>query len=241
MGLSLAAVLGLILQEGRAVHPLISPSLLRIRLFTLPVLAGMILFAGLFTIMFLMPFFLIHPCGFSARETGLIMVTPFIFLFLIAPISGALSDRLGSRWLCTSGMVVLTTAFVLLSRLTPDFSKLQIAWRLAVSGIGVAIFIAPNNAAAMSAVPPKFMGVAAGTVATVRNLGMVMGIALAGTIFNSVFYSLSGGRPLKVYTSVLESIFMDAFRCAMAAGIAIGGAGILVAFLRGPDRKWPRS
>ena len=235
-GLGLAALLGFIRQEGRSAHPLISPSLLGIRLFTFPVLAGMILFAGLFTIMFLMPFFLTHPCGFSARETGILMVTPFAFLFLIAPFSGILSDRLGSRWLCTLGMAVLTAAFVLLSRMTPDFSKLQIAWRLAVSGIGVAIFIAPNNAAAMTAVPRKFMGVAAGTVATVRNLGMVMGIALAGTIFNSVFYSLNGGRPFTVYTPDLESIYMDAFRCAMAAGVAIGGIGILVAFLRGPDR-----
>ncbi|WP_373498657.1 MFS transporter [Desulfococcus sp.] len=237
MALSLLAALGLIFQEGRVRFPLISPSLLRIRLFALPVLAAMILFAGLFTIIFLMPFFLIHPCGFSSRETGLIMVTPFVFLFLFAPVSGALSDRLGSRWLCTTGMVILTAAFVLLSRLEPDFSKLQIAWRMAVSGIGVAMFIAPNNAEVMSAVPSNFMGVAAGTVATVRNLGMVTGIALAGTLFNSVFYSLNGGLPLTVYRPELEPVFMAAFRFAMMSGVAIGGAGILVTFLRGPDRR----
>ncbi len=237
-GLSLASGAALVRQERRSRYPLISPSLLRIRLFTLPVLAVMILFAGLFTIIFLMPFFLMEPCGFSARETGLLMVTPFVFLFLFAPVSGALSDRFGSRWLCTLGMVILTTAFVLLSRLSPDFSKLQIAWRLAVSGIGVAIFIAPNNAAAMSAVPPRYMGVAAGTVATLRNLGMVIGIALSGTIFNTVFHALSGGRLLKVYTPALQPIFMTAFRYAMMSGVVLGAAGIVVAFLRGPDMKF---
>lgn len=236
MGLSLLAGLGLIRREGRVPFPLISPSLLRIRLFILPVAAAMILFAGLFTIIFLMPFFLIHPCGFSSRETGLIMVTPFVFLFLFAPVSGALSDRVGSRWLCTAGMAILTVAFILLACLEPDFSMSQIAWRMAVSGIGVALFIAPNNAEVMSAVPARFMGVAAGTVATVRNLGMVGGIALAGTLFNSVFFSLNGGRPLTVYGPELEPVFMEAFRFAMISGVAIGLAGILVTFLRGPDK-----
>ncbi|MGD9878107.1 MFS transporter, partial [Desulfococcus sp.] len=236
-GLFLASSLGFVRREIRTPHPLISPSLLRIRLFVLPVLAGMILFAGLFTIIFLMPFFLMHPRGLSPGDTGLIMVTPFIFLFLFAPLSGALSDRLGSRWLCTLGMAVLTASFVLLSRLTPEASKIEIAWRLAVSGIGTGLFIAPNNAAAMSAVPRKFMGVAAGTVATVRNLGMVLGIALAGTLFNSAFHASSGGRLLKVYTPDLEPVFMEAFRHAMSSGIALGAIGIVVAFLRGRDEK----
>ncbi|QTA78345.1 Drug resistance MFS transporter transporter [Desulfonema limicola] len=227
----------LIWEECRAEHPLLNPSLLKIRLFTMPVLSAMILFASLFSIVFLMPFFLIYPCGFSPKITGYIMVTPFIFLFIFAPLSGALSDRIGSRFLCTLGMTILAASFFFMAKLSPEYSKLSIAWPLALAGIGIAVFTAPNNAAAMSAVPPEYMGVSAGIVATVRNLGMVLGIALSGAIFNNVFNTLSQGLNLKVYEPGLKPIFMESFSYAMTAGGIVAGIGVIVTYLRGPEIK----
>ncbi|GBC62237.1 MFS transporter [Desulfonema ishimotonii] len=218
-------------------HPIIVPSLLGIRLFIFPVLATMILFAGLFTMIFLMPFYLINPCGFSPKMTGYIMVTPFMCLFIFSPIAGVLSDRIGSRLLCTAGMGILTFSFFYLARLMPDSSPPDIAGRLALFGLGTAAFTAPNNVTIMSAVPREHMGIAAGTVATVRNMGMVLGIALSGAVFNNVFYRLSGGLSLKVYQPQLEPIFMDAFRYAMTAGGLVAGIGIIISFLRGPEKK----
>ena len=228
---------GLVWEEFRAEHPLLNPALLKIRLFTMPVLAAMILFSSLFTIVFLMPFFLIYPCGFSPKMTGYIMVTPFVFLFIFAPLSGALSDRIGSRFLCTFGMIILTISFFFMAQLSPEYSQMSISWPLALAGIGIAIFTAPNNAVAMSAVPPEYMGVSAGTVATVRNLGMVLGIALSGCIFNNVFYTLSNGLNLKVYTPELKPIFMEAFSYAMMAGGIVSGIGVIITYLRGPEIK----
>lgn len=234
---SLLTVLGLIRTERTVSHPLLAPSLLRIRLFTFPALAAMVLFAGLFIVVFLMPFFLVHPYGLSEHAAGYLMVTLFAVLFVFAPISGSLSDRIGSRFLCTLGMAVLTVSLYYLSAITPEMSRLDVAWRLALAGSGIAVFTAPNNAAVMSAVPPRFMGVAAGTVATVRNLGMVLGIALAGAIFNHVFHTLSGGMDLKVYHPELEPFFMEAFRYAMLSGTVVCGFGTLLSFLRGPDKR----
>jgi len=227
----------LIWQELHSPMPLFPPSLLKIRLFTLPVLALMILFSGLFTVIFLMPFFLMHPCGFPAGKTGLIMMTPFAFLFVIAPLAGNLSDRIGSRLLCTLGMSILSLSFFFLAKLKPGMPIFSIAWPLAMSGIGVALFTAPNNSLIMGSVPPKYMGIAAGTVATVRNLGMVLGIALAGTIFNSVFHSLSGGETLRNYRTELEPVYMAAFHQAMMAGGMVAGIGILISFIRGSEKK----
>lgn len=228
---------GLIWEESRIEHPLFNPSLLKIRLFTMPVLSAMILFSSLFTIVFLMPFFLIYPCGFSPKTTGYIMVTPFVFLFIFAPVSGALSDRMGSRFLCTLGMILLAASFFFMAKLSPEYSKLSIALPLVLAGIGIAIFTPPNNATAMSAVPPRYMGVSAGTVATMRNLGMVLGIALSGTIFNTRFHDLSGGLNLKVYEPRLKPIFMDAFSWAMLAGGIVAVIGIIITYLRGPEVK----
>jgi hypothetical protein len=65
---------------------------------------------------------------------------------------------------------------------------------------------------------------------------MVMGVAIAGAIFNSVFYNLSDGLSLKEYQPALEGIFMDSFHFVMRAGGVIAVIGMIIAFLRGPER-----
>jgi EmrB/QacA subfamily drug resistance transporter len=236
MGVSALSGVWFVRVETRINHPIFDPSLLKIRLFILPSLSGMILFVSLFAMIFLMPFYLVHPSGFSMDKAGYIMVTPFVLLFFVSPLSGALSDRIGSRLLCTMGMMVMTVGLLFLSRLSPSNSVFPIVWRLALVGIGTAIFTSPNSSAVMSAVYSERRGVAAGTVATARNLGMVMGVALAELIFSSIFSALSGGHSLKVYKTELEPIFMGAFRYAMLAAGLVAAIGIIVAFLRGPEQ-----
>jgi EmrB/QacA subfamily drug resistance transporter len=233
--LFVAGMVALIRVERRSAHPIIDPSLLGIRLFAFSVGAAMILFVGLFFITFLMPFYMVHPLGYSMNRVGATMMITFVFLFFVAPISGALSDRMGSRALCTMGMALLAVALLLLSRLTAGATVMDMAWRLALSGIGVAVFISPNSSAALGAVPPRHRGIASGSVATARNLGMVIGVAAAGLVFNSTFRHLNEGRDLQVYTPALEPAFMAAFQRAMLTGAAIAGLGIVVAYLRGRD------
>ncbi len=222
--------------ETRSSHPLFEPSLIKVRLFVWPLAGAMLLFISLFFITFLMPFYMVHPLAFSMNRVGATMMVPFVFVFFFAPLSGFLSDRLGSRMLCTFGMILLTASLVLLSRLSAAATEMDMAWRLALAGIGMAVFISPNSAAAMSAVPPRHRGIASGAVATARNLGMVVGVALAGLIFNSTFRQLTGGQDLRVYTPALESVFMASFQRAMLAGAVVAGLGIVVAYLRGRDR-----
>lgn len=138
--------------------------------------------------------------------------------------------------LCTLGMTVMVFGLFSLSRLSPTNSAFHIVWCLALVGIGTAIFASPNSSAVMSAVYHSRRGVAAGTISTARNSGVVVGVALAELIFNSIFRSLSGGLSLKVYQPELEPIFMAAFRYAMLAGSLVAGIGVIVAFLRGSEQ-----
>ena len=233
--LFMASTLALIRVESRSAHPIIDPELLGIRLFMLSLAAAIVIFIGLFFITFLMPFYMVHPLGFSMNQVGATMMIPFVFLFFLAPLAGALSDRIGSRTLCTLGMALLAVALVLLSRLTARTTIMDMAWRLALTGIGIAVFISPNSAAALSAVPARHRGIASGSVATARNLGMVIGVAAAGLMFNTTFRHLNAGHDLQVYTPALENAFMTAFRRAMIAGAVIVGFGVAVAYLRGQD------
>jgi len=233
--LFLTSAIGLARVENRSRHPIFAPSLLKIRLFILPVAAAVILFISLFFITFLMPFYMVHPLAFSMNRVGATMMIPFVFLFFCAPVAGTLSDRMGSRLLCTVGMALMAAALFLLSRLTAQATSMDMAWRLALAGIGIAVFISPNSAAAMSAVPPRHRGIASGSVATARNLGMVIGVATAALIFNNTFRSLNDGQDLKIYTPALEPAFMAAFQKAMLAGAAVAACGVVVAYLRGRD------
>ncbi len=241
VGISALTCLWLVLLELRAEHPVMDPSLLKIRLFFLPVVSSSLLFASLFTVVFLMPFYLVNPMGLTIDKAGYTMAIPFVCLFFVSPFSGALSDRIGSRWLCTAGMTVLATSLVLLSLLPPSPSYASVAWRLLLVGVGTSVFLPPNSSIVMSALPPERRGIASGTVATARNIGMVVGVAQAGLIFNLVFRLESGGLNLKVYAKELEPYFMSGFRKAMLAGAALACIGVVVAFLRGDDAGGKRN
>jgi len=240
MSLFILSAGGLARVETRSAYPIFDPQLLKVRLFTLPVVSAVILFVSLFTITFLMPFYLVHPMGFPMYKVGGVLMIPFIFLFFIAPVSGALWDRIGSRMLCTLGMATLAVALLLLSRLSTSASVPDIAWRLALAGVAIAVFISPNSAAAMNAVPPHRRGIASGSVATARNLGMVIGVAMAGLIFNHTFHSVSGGLSLKIYRPEMESYFMTGFQYAMRAGAGVAATGIVVSYLRGAEPRGSR-
>jgi MFS family permease len=221
--------------EKRMDYPIFQTSLLKIRIFILPVISAAILFVSLFTMVFLMPFYLVYPYGFSIDKAGYTMVIPFAFLFFISPLSGYISDSIGSRILCTLGMLVMSIALFMLSMLTPSHAYISVALPLALVGIGTGIFISPNNSIIMSAIGQANRGVASGAVATSRNIGMVLGVAMSGLIFNSIFHSLSGGLTLKVYKPEMEVFFMTAFKWATLAGGIVAGIGVIVAFLRGPE------
>ncbi len=221
--------------ERRMDYPIFQTSLLKVRLFILPVISASILFISLFTMVFLMPFYLVYPYGFSIEKAGYTMVIPFAFLFFISPLSGHISDRIGSRILCTLGMLIMSIALFVLSQLTASHAYISVVLPLALVGIGTGIFISPNNSTIMSSIGQSHRGVASGTVAASRNLGMVLGVAMTGLIFNSIFHSLSGGLTLKVYQPEMEAFFMTSFKWAMRAGGIVAGTGVVIAFLRGPE------
>jgi len=236
IALAILAAICLLLVETKVRHPILSQSLFSIRLFSMPIISAVILFVCLFALVFLMPFYLIHPRGYPVDVAGGIMACIFVGLFIVSPLSGALYDRIGSRLLCASGMAIIGISLFSLSTIPADSSFFSIIWRLSLAGIGTAVFLPPNSAAAFSAVAVKQRGVASATVAAARNLGMVLGVAIAGAIFNIVFYNLSDGLSLKEYQPALEGIFMKSFHFVMAGGGIIAILGMVVALLRGPEQ-----
>ncbi|MFC4242279.1 MFS transporter [Gryllotalpicola reticulitermitis] len=134
--------------------------------------------------------------GFSYESTPLwagILMLPLTCGFLIAgPISGALSDRFGARLFATGGMVVFGLSFVGLIFLPVDFSYWTFAALLALNGIGMGMYSAPNSAAIMSSVPARYRGVASGMRATFQNSGTSLSI---GVFFSLMVAGLAQSLP----------------------------------------------
>jgi EmrB/QacA subfamily drug resistance transporter len=205
--------------EKRDASPMLDLALFRQRLFAAAVASAVLNYICVYSVLFLTPFYLIQGRGMSPAEAGLLLTAQPLVMAIIAPLSGTLSDRIGSRALATFGMVVLAGGLFFLAQLAPDSPQNQVALGLAMVGLGTGIFTTPNTNALMGSAPRHRQGVAAGVMATARNTGMALGVGLAGAIFSTV--QSSGGT--------LFSAISAGFFAASIAGIL----GAITAAVRG--------
>jgi EmrB/QacA subfamily drug resistance transporter len=168
--------------------PVFDLSLLKSRTFWSANLASFLMFVSFSAVTVLMPFFLEEVMGQLPRQAGLFMTAIPVMIFLVAPISGRLSDRFGSQELSFSGALVgavalLSMAGVFGRGIHAHVNSNWVILALASIGLATGLFQSPNNNAIMSAVPPAKLGVASAFLATVRNLGFVVGTGMATGLF----------------------------------------------------------
>ena len=205
--------------ESDARAPLFDLSLLKIRTFWTANLASFFTFVAYSGLTVLMPFFLEEMLAFSPDKAGLYMTAIPLTIFVIAPISGRISDRLGSQELSFIGATICALALFLMGGLfgpgiNPDMSRLKILLGLVSVGLAMGLFQSPNNNAIMSSVPPVKLGVASALIATIRNLGFVAGTGLSTGLFA---YKQEMGAS---YVSALHFTFIVAGIVSVLAMIA---------------------
>jgi EmrB/QacA subfamily drug resistance transporter len=219
------ALLGLFIWvELRSPHPMLDLRLFNNRLFSATTGAAVLNYICVYTIIFIMPFYLIQARDFSASQAGLLLTAMPITMAILAPLSGTLSDKIGARLPSTFGMLAIAAGLFLLSRLGPNSSHSQIVLSLAAAGVGIGVFISPNTSALMGAAPRNRQGVAAGVMATARNVGMVLGIGFAGAVFTTILSRSSQSETLAIF---------PAAQAAFLAAIAVAALGALVSVTRG--------
>ncbi|MNX05649.1 Multidrug resistance protein stp [compost metagenome] len=167
--------------------------------------------------LFLLPFYLIQGRGLTPAQVGLTLSMQSLTMALCAPLSGALSDRIGTRLPAAAGMLLLAIGLGILSRLGPTTPHPHILLGLAVLGLGTGIFISPNNCSLMGAAPPEDQGLAGGILATARNVGMVLGVGLTGAVFTSILSRYPGEDLVLLLPRAVDRSFL------MLAGFALLG------------------
>jgi EmrB/QacA subfamily drug resistance transporter len=178
---------------------------------------------AMFGVFFFVSLYMQNILGFSAVETGAAFLPMTVLIMLVAPIAGKASDRLGSRWLMTVGMVLVGLQLLYLSRLGVDETFWDLLPGLLVGGAGMALVMTPSAAAAVRSVPVDKAGVGSAVLNACRQVGGSLGIAVIGAIIAA-----------EVGDRRSPEAFVDGFSTALlvAALIAFAGAALALATVR---------
>jgi EmrB/QacA subfamily drug resistance transporter len=151
--------------------------------FTLSNLAALINYSATFAVTFLMSLYLQYVKGFTPESAGLILAAMPAMQAIFSPLAGRLSDRIEPRLIASAGMALTTVGLVLFIFLNEETSLKLIIGNLVLIGFGFALFVSPNTNAVMSSTPNTAYGVASATLATMRQVGMVLSMGIAMLMF----------------------------------------------------------
>jgi EmrB/QacA subfamily drug resistance transporter len=215
-----------VLWELRAPAPMLPMRFFRNRVFALANVASLLMFFGMFGSIFLLSQFFQVIQGYSPLGSGLRILPWTIMPMFVAPIAGALSDRVGGHRLMGIGLTLQAAGLGSIAALsTPSTPYWHLVVPFMVSGIGMAMFWAPVANVVLSAVRPEEEGQASGAQNAIRELGGVFGVA----VLASIFTSYGGYRT--------PDTFVNGMNAAVWVGAAIVLAGAVAAFAIGKTRR----
>jgi EmrB/QacA subfamily drug resistance transporter len=236
--LSLVALVGV---ERRIQYPNIDLGLFSRRAFSAALASLVLSFVALFVVSFLMPFYFENLRGLPPDQSGFLLTPLSLAIGVVAPVSGSLADRLGSRWLASAGLSVACLGLLLLAQVDAHSTPLDVIWRLAVVGVGSGIFQSPNNRALMQAAPGEEQGEASGLLGTGRVVGQSLSVALGGAVFgalgglnaNAQLSAQSAGQPLAPdQAAALQQTFVTGLHAALVVCGCIAAVGICTSLVR---------
>jgi EmrB/QacA subfamily drug resistance transporter len=180
-----------IMHEARTTSPMLQLSLFNIGPYTSAIASAGIGFIANGANIFIIPFYLQLLLHYSPQQAGLIMLAGPVTLSIAAPIGGYLSDKISARWISSLGLLITAGGYFAFSFIESTWTWHDVIWRSALVSLGFGLFQSPNSSSALNAAPLVQRGVASSVLAFMRNLGLVLGIALAASIWYSARMSFS--------------------------------------------------
>ncbi len=216
--------------ETKVKSPVLNIGLFRNNtVFALSNLAALINYSATFAVAFLLSLYLQYIKGLTPQNAGLILVAAPVVQAIFSPLAGRLSDRIEPRIVASVGMGLTATGLVLFTSLSEKTSLGFIVAGLVILGFGFALFSSPNTNAVMSSVEKRFYGVASGTLATMRQIGMTFSMGMAMLLF-----ALYIGRVQ--ITPEYYSLFLRSVNVAFVIFAALCFAGTFASLARGKIR-----
>ena len=217
---------------GRA--PMLDVSLFRNTTYVGANIVMLLVALAMFGVFFFVSLYMQNVLGYSAVQAGAAFLPMTILIVLVAPVTGKLSDKYGSRWFITAGLTLLAVQLLYFSQLGSSATYWELLPAFLIGGVGMGLTMTPASAAAMRAVPVDRAGVGSAVLNSARQVGGSLGIAIMGAIVAaSVTVSLQGAyasrNPALIHTAINQ--FVNGFSNALMVAAAIAFAGAVVAAL----------
>ncbi|HEY7692753.1 MAG TPA: MFS transporter [Gaiellaceae bacterium] len=202
-----------VLLERHQRNPMLDLSLFRNRTFSGANLTMALVALSMFGVFFYVSLFVQGVLHYSPVKAGAAFLPMTLCIIFFAPVAGKLSDRIGSRWLMGTGMLLVSLSLVLFSLLDASSDFWNLLPALLVGGAGMAMAMTPTTAAAMGSVPVDKAGVGSGVLNSMRQVGGSLGVAISGAILGSY------------------ATFVEGFQAALHVSAGIAFAASIVAFV----------
>jgi MFS family permease len=222
--------------------PVIDFSMLRNRVFTLSLITAMLQSVALFSVNFLLLFYLEGIAGLPVLTASYLIIPMAVASSVVGPFAGRLSDRFGARIIATLGLIMQIAVLFVLRGLTTTTTLSAVAIIEALYGVGGGLFWPANTSAIMASSPPARYGVSSGVMNTFRNTGMVMSFALSltavtGIIPTSVVYQLFIGTFSGTLSPGYASAYLSGQSYAFEISIGLLVASTLFSLVRGKESR----
>jgi len=216
--------------ESRIRSPVLDLNLFRhSRAFTFSGLAALLEYSPVLAVSFLISLYLQYVKGFDPGSAGLVLVVMPAASAIVAPLAGRLSDRIEPRIIASAGMALTAIGVAIFAFLNEKTPLELIIGNLVLVGFGQALFSSPNTNAIMSSAPKTAYGVASAIVATMRQIGFVLGMGVA-----MLMLALHIGRVQ--ITPEYYPLFQESARASFIILAILCFCGIFVSLARGKVR-----
>jgi EmrB/QacA subfamily drug resistance transporter len=213
---ALAAFVAFVWWEGKVEAPMLDLSFFRSKVFTLGVSARFLSFLAGSAVYFIMPFYLVQGLGLEPSAAGLLMVPGSIAIAVWGPLSGRLSDRIGTRWLTVAGMALTTTGMLMFAALDEHSSNFDVMLSILIEGTGIGLFSSPNTSAIMTAIDSRKFSVASAFLNLVRTSAGLSGIA----IFTAIVVFTMASQGFEPDLSAVSQVGGDEVRLVFISGMS---------------------
>ncbi|WP_239458298.1 MFS transporter [Collinsella tanakaei] len=184
---------------------------------------------------YLLPFFLQDACGFPSSVAGLALTAIPLGMAVVGPISGAVSDRIGSALPWGIGLAVYAVGISFTGSLPTTAPLAWIVAGMLVMAVGMGLFQSPNNSLVMGSVGCEHLGFAGSVVSLVRYLGMSVGVT-GGTALLYGHMSALAGRPIASYAEGGVELFSQGFAFTFYVFGALSVVGVVLTVLAARSR-----
>lgn len=226
IGIGAISLFMFIRRQLKLEHPILEFRVFKHKMFSLTTGLGMIVFIAMIGTSVILPLFMQNMLGFSALDSGLVLLPGAIIMGIMNPITGRIFDRYGARWLAISGYAILIITTLMFTNLSTETTALYLTVLNAVRMLAVAMVMMPVTTAGLNQLPPELIPHGSAMNNTFRQMSGAIGTALLVTVMSTAAIPSDG------LVGLIHGVNVSFY---VAAGISVIGF-IAAFFIKDPSR-----